>query len=113
MHMLDVQPSLYVFAKKHYAVAAVEGFTPRPYLGEEPTDADRGAAFIPFSGEMGTYANEDDKLTLAPMVTKDPIDMGGCRTEAVRYHLGRDRCLADIERRPTACNVADAAHAGR
>ncbi len=72
VHMLDVQPSLYVFSKRHYAVAAVEGFTPRRYFSENPTDADRGAAFVPYTGEMGTYVNEGDKLTLAPMVTKDP-----------------------------------------
>lgn len=74
-HLVDVQPSLYIFSKTHYALAAVEGFTPRAFLGEEPTDADRGRALIPYAGEMGTYAVEGDKLKLKPMVAKDPAAM--------------------------------------
>jgi hypothetical protein len=76
IHLLDVQPSVYIFAKTHYAMAAVEGFAPRPYLSEEPTDAERGRAFRPYSGEMGKYAHVDGKLRLEPLVTKDPAEMG-------------------------------------
>lgn len=75
IHLLDVQPSVYIFSKTHYAVAAVESFAPRPYLGEEPTDAERGRASIPYTGEMGNYAIADNKLTLTPLVTKDPAGM--------------------------------------
>lgn len=77
VHVLDVQPSLYIFSKSHYAFAAVEGFVPRPFLGAEPTDADRGRAHLPYSGEMGTYAHADGKLKLTPIVAKDPAAMGG------------------------------------
>ncbi len=76
-HLLDVQPSLYIFSKTHYAIAAVEGFSPRGFLREEPTDADRGRAMIPYTGEMGTYTHADGKLKLTPMVTKDPAGMDG------------------------------------
>ncbi len=77
IHLLDVQPSIYIFAKTHYGVAAVEGFAPRPYLSEEPTDAERGRALIPYLGEMGAYTNVDGKLKLAPIVTKDPAETDG------------------------------------
>ncbi len=76
-HLIDVQPSIYIFAKTHYGVSAVEGFVPRPYLGEDPTVAEQGRAFTPFSGESGTYAVSNGKLTLTPLVTKDPGEMGG------------------------------------
>ena len=76
-HLIDIQPSIYIFARTHYGVSAVEGFAPRPYLGEDPSEAEQGAAFFPFSGESGTYNVANDKLTLLPLVTKDPIEMGG------------------------------------
>lgn len=79
-HLIDVQPSIYIFAKTHYGVSAVEGFVPRPYLGEEPTDAEKGRAFMPFSAEAGTYSVANGKLTLTPLVTKDPAEMGGVTT---------------------------------
>jgi hypothetical protein len=82
LHMLDVQPSIYIFSNRHYAVAAVEGFTPRRYLGENPTDADRGAAFIPYTGEMGAYVETDGKLELTPVVSKNPAEMNGVATRA-------------------------------
>jgi hypothetical protein len=80
VHMLDVQPSVYIFSRKHYAIAAVEGFAPRRYLGEEPADVDQGAALVPYTGEAGTYAQEGGKLRLTPLVTKDPAEMGGVAT---------------------------------
>lgn len=75
IHLLDIQPSIYIFSRSHYAIAAVEGFAPRPYLAEEPTDADRGRVFIPYTGEMGKYTHADGKLTLTPLVAKDPAEM--------------------------------------
>lgn len=80
VHLLDVQPSVYIFSRSHYAIAAVEGFAPRPYLGEGATDAEKGAALVPYTGEMGTYAQEGGKLKLSPLVTKDPAEMGGVAT---------------------------------
>lgn len=74
-HVLDVQPSIYIFSKTHYAVAAVEGFSLRAVLPTDPDDAERGRAHIPYMGEMGTYTSADGKLTLTPLVTKDPAGM--------------------------------------
>ena len=65
VHMLDVQPSVYMFSRKHYAVAAVEGFTPRQYLGEESDGCrSRRARLFRTRAKWATYAHESDKLTL-------------------------------------------------
>jgi hypothetical protein len=74
-HTVDVQPAIYIFSKSHYAITAVNGFQARPYLGEEPTDEERGRVFSAFTGSAGVYAGETDKLTLRPLVAKDPADM--------------------------------------
>jgi hypothetical protein len=79
-HTVDVQPSLYVFGKTHYAITAVDGFTPRAYLGEPPTIEEEGRASVPFTGSSGTYTRSDDKLTLAPLAAKDPASMVGGKT---------------------------------
>jgi hypothetical protein len=79
-HTVDVQPAVHIFAKTHYAITAVNGFAARPYLGENPTDAENGRAFAPFAGIAGTYSSDAGKLTLAPLVSKDPADMAGGKT---------------------------------
>ncbi len=77
VHMIDVQPSVYIFTKTHYGIAAIEGFQPRAYLDDEPTDADRGSVSRPYTGETGTYQNVDGKLVMSPLVSKDPDAMVG------------------------------------
>lgn len=77
IHLLDVQPSVYIFSKSHYAISAVEGFSPRPYLGDEPTDADRGRAMMAYTAETGVYSEANGKLKLTPLVAKDPARMDG------------------------------------
>jgi hypothetical protein len=74
-HTVDVQPAIYIFAKTHYALAAVNGFQARAYLSDEPTDEEQGVAFAPFTGSTGTYSSDTDNLTLTPQVSKDPGDM--------------------------------------
>jgi hypothetical protein len=76
-HLIDVQPSIYIFSKSHYGISAAEGFRPRPSLGEDPTDAELGQAFVPYTAETGAYTVADNKLTLVPLVTKDPAEMDG------------------------------------
>jgi len=74
-HTVDVQPAIYVFAKTHYAITAVTGFQARAYLSDEPTEEEQGLAFTPFTGSMGVYTSDANKLTLTPQVAKDPRDM--------------------------------------
>ena len=74
-HTVDVQPAIYIFAKTHYANAAVTGFQARAYLSDEPTDEELGVAFTPFTGTTGVYTSDADKLTLTAEVSKDPGEM--------------------------------------
>lgn len=76
-HTVDVQPSLYIFSKTHYAITAVNGFLARPYLGEAPSVEEEGRAYEPFTAISGTYASQDDKLTLSPLAAKNPSNMNG------------------------------------
>lgn len=76
-HTVDVQPSVYIFSKTHYGISAVNGFAPRPYLGEKPTVEEEGRAYAPFTGNSGTYVSSEDKLTLSPLTAKDPAVMDG------------------------------------
>lgn len=79
-HTVDVQPSIYIFAKTHYAISAVNGFTPRPFMSEAPTVEEQGRAYAPFTGNSGTYRNDGDKLALSPVVAKNPAVMDGATT---------------------------------
>jgi hypothetical protein len=74
-HTVDVQPAIYIFSKAHYAMAAVQGFEARPYQSENPTDEENGRAFVPYTASSGTYASTADKLTVTPLVSKDPAVM--------------------------------------
>lgn len=76
-HSLDVQPNVYIFAGEHYALASVDGFAARSFLSLEPTEDEFGKAYAPFTGHMGTYAEQDNRLTLSPLVAKDPAMMDG------------------------------------
>lgn len=84
-HTVDVQPAMYIFAKSHYAIAAVNGFQARGYLGGEPTEEQQGVAFTPFTGSAGVYTSDANKLTLTPQVSKDPGDM--IAPQPVSYEL--------------------------
>ncbi len=79
-HSLDVQPSVHIFANGYYGVAAVDGFAARTFIGATPTDAETGRAYAPFIGHGGTYTSEDERLSLSPLVAKDPALMDGLTT---------------------------------
>lgn len=89
-HTIDVQPSIYVFSKAHYGYAAVEGFTPRSFLGEKPTVEEQGRAFAAFSGSSGSYTSVDNSLTLTPAVATDPSGMTGTPITYQTSRVGRD-----------------------
>jgi hypothetical protein len=74
-HTVDVQPAMFILSKRHYAITAVNGFQARAYLSDEPSEEEQGAAFTPFTGSVGTYTSDGSKLTLTPLVSKDPGDM--------------------------------------
>lgn len=92
-HTVDVQPAIYIFAKSHYAIMAVNGFQARSYLSGEPTDEEQGAVFTPFTGAAGTYSSDENTLTLTPQVSKDPGDMIAPQPVAYQVEWIEDRAL--------------------
>jgi hypothetical protein len=103
-HTVDVQPAVYIFAKTHYAITAVNGFEARPYLSEKPTDAENGRAFAPFTGGAGTYTSDAGKLTLTPQVSKDPADMADGTTRVYELSWVDDKVLL-VETTPESGQV--------
>ena len=84
-HIQDVQPGLLVFTNGYYSALQVEGFTPRPMLGANPTDEEAARVWRPFAANAGTYVLRDSTLSLTAMVAKNPGGMlGGTRTVQAR-----------------------------
>jgi hypothetical protein len=79
------QPSLYIFLERHYSVMFVPGNEPRALFSgdqlvlgaEEPTDAEKIAAFDSFIANSGTYEVTGSTLTTRPIVAKTPNFMAG------------------------------------
>lgn len=92
-HTIDIQPSIYVFSKTHYAYSAVEGFAPRMFLTENPTVEEQGRAFAAFSGGSGTYAASGGGVTLTPAVAVDPSAMTGLPVAYETSWVGQDLWL--------------------
>ncbi len=67
------QPGLYIFLEPHYSTLIVRGSEPRELLSDDPTDAERLAAFgRPFIANSGTYEVSGTTLTVRPLVAKVP-----------------------------------------
>lgn len=72
------QPSLYLFAPRHYSIMYVTGKEPRAlFKGDTPTDAERLAAYNAMVANSGTYEVTDSTLTTRPIVARNPNYMGG------------------------------------
>ena len=73
-----VQPSLFVFGEKHYSMMRVTGNQPRALAAtNNPTDAEKLAAYNSFIANSGTYEVADSTLTIHPVVARSPNYMGG------------------------------------
>jgi hypothetical protein len=72
------QPSVYIFARRHYSKIYIGSDKPRPVL-DDYTKATREqllAIFVDgFDANGGTYEVKAGKLTLHPTVAKSPTDM--------------------------------------
>jgi len=67
------QPGLFIFARTHYSMMRVPGDQPRAlYQAEEPTDAEKLAAFDSFVANTGTYETAGTTLTIRPMIARNP-----------------------------------------
>jgi len=79
------QPSLFVFLDGHYSSMYVPGDEPRQLFAgdqvvvgtEEPTEAEKIAAFDSFIANSGTYEVTGSTLTTRPIVAKNPNFMAG------------------------------------
>ena len=69
------QPGLYIFLEPHYSTLIVQGSEPRELFSDDPTDAERIAAFDPFVANSGTYEVSGTTLTVRPLVAKRPNSM--------------------------------------
>ncbi len=92
VHTADVQPSVFIFVNGYFSVSYVEGYAPRPPLGMDPTDEERGRAFGNFTGYAGTYSLDGPLLTIRRLVSKNPNLMGRSETFTVDW-IGNDLWL--------------------
>ncbi len=76
-HLDDMQPGFYVFTPNYFAANFVSAFEPRPVLGNVRTETEMGTVLGQFASFGGEYTVEDNKLSLKPIVTKDPNNMRG------------------------------------
>jgi len=65
-------PGLFIYAATHYSAMFVTGDEARTDLSEEPTDAERLAAWRPFVANSGRYEIAGDQLTTRAFVAKSP-----------------------------------------
>ena len=65
-------PSILIFTAGHYASVAVRGTEPRETFPEEPTDAQRLAAWRPFFASAGTYEVSGNEIHTKVIVARNP-----------------------------------------
>lgn len=72
----QVQPAYTAYFANGYFVVIWEATDePRPNLTENPTDAERVAAWMPFVAQFGTYEVNGSEITSTQLVAKNPASM--------------------------------------
>jgi len=72
------QPSLVIFTATHYSMMYVTDSQARkPFKAEDPTNAEKIAAFDSFVANTGTYDLSGTTLTIRPVVARNPGFMAG------------------------------------
>lgn len=67
------QPSVFIFAKKHYSFLWVMGTAPRAlFKTQPPTNEEKVAAFDQLNGGAGTYELSGSTITFRHIVAKGP-----------------------------------------
>jgi hypothetical protein len=70
------QPGIFIFTKKHYSIMFLSIDKPRPEVPlQNPTDAQKVAAWGPLSANSGSYEIKGTTLTTHPMMAKNPAVM--------------------------------------
>ena len=89
----DLQPSLYIFAKRHYSIMYVPGAASRTLFADlHPTDAEKIAAYDSFIANSGTYEAVGSTITIHPLVAKSPNFMAG-ESRAYAFEVKGDSLL--------------------
>jgi hypothetical protein len=71
-------PSMFIFAKTHYAMMRAIGSQPRAsFKAVNPATEEKIAAYDSFIANSGTYELSGTILTVRPIVSKHPNFMGG------------------------------------
>ena len=79
------RPGLAIVTATHYIRMNVLGNESRPLLGENATDAERLAAFTPFSAHGGTYTLDGSTVTVNTTIHKNPNAMNRTFPVEVRF----------------------------
>jgi hypothetical protein len=66
------QIGLLIFTKNHWSMVMVSSDKPRPDLPQNATDAQKLAAWTPFTASSGTYEVKGNTYTAKTIVSKDP-----------------------------------------
>lgn len=84
----EPRPNLTIITARHYSQLRVGSESPRPALADAATaTADElRAVWGPFSGDAGTYELVNDRITMHPVVAKNPAAMapGAFATYAIK-----------------------------
>ena len=67
------QPTMYLFAARHYSHVSVTSPEPRPnYVGADVTDKQKLEMYEPFTATAGTYDVAANEFTIRPLVARNP-----------------------------------------
>ena len=77
----QTEPNLYIFTAKHYSIVRVTDSS-RPAFKQlrQATDAEKVAAWTPFTANAGTYVVSGSTVTIHRLIDKTPNVMGGAIT---------------------------------
>jgi len=72
--IMEPQPSLRIFTRRHYSITAVTADKPRVELpdGQKASDKQLADTFGPFLANAGTYEIRGNEITIRPTLAKSP-----------------------------------------
>ncbi len=85
--VLQTQPNLIIFSKKHYSLITISAET-RPDLPQiDATDAQKVATWTPFVANAGTYEINGTTFKTHMIVSKDPSNIGTGKFETIDFKI--------------------------
>ena len=88
----EPRPNLIIVTARHYSRVEVHAEGPRPIPADltKANATELRAVWGPFVGEAGTYEVTGNRITMRPIVAKDPAVMGPGSFITYSYKLDRD-----------------------